>query len=208
MKILIRVQAAACTLLANVALANPCEQNFDQGLSFFQTWLTEFYNKSLNHYFLTANPDEAKWLRASPELGWTPTCEYFAVFGANGNTPANYTRQIWRFYGSPTLGPNSHFFTANDAERQFLLELSTRTPASIPKWNSEGILLPIPGDISVSECNSGIKDGVKLRQIHRFYNNGHSRGVDPNHRYVWSEKVRAEMRALGWIDEGIAWCTS
>ncbi len=189
------------------ARAHPCEANYENGLSFFQSWLTEFYNKELNHYFLTANSDEAKWLISNATLGWVPTCEYYVVYGANGNTPANYSRKIWRFYGSPSIGPNSHFFTVNESERSFLVNLEAHTPATVPRWNSEGVLLPIPDDVSAEECTAGLKSGAKIRQVWRFYNNGFARGLDPNHRYVWSESTRASMAKLGWIDEGIAWCT-
>ena len=43
--------------------------------------------------------------------------------------------------------------------------------------------------------------------VFRLFNNA-SASNNGNHRYVPGELYRNEMRAAGWVDEGVAFCTS
>ena len=73
----------------------------------------EFYNAKINHYFITAYPEEAAALDAGTNVkGWTRTGGQFTVF----TEPAEGLQAVCRFFGTPGEGPNSHFYTADAAE--------------------------------------------------------------------------------------------
>jgi Repeat of unknown function (DUF5648) len=74
----------------------------------------EFYNASLNHYFITAFPEEAAMLDQGVIVpGWTRTGVSWQAFANASDDPS--AAPVCRFYGSP-IGPNSHFYTADAAE--------------------------------------------------------------------------------------------
>jgi len=63
--------------------------------------VVEFYNTNLDHYFITADPNEAAAIDSgSAGPGWSRTGE---TFRSGGNA------SVCRFYGSQSPGPNSHF---------------------------------------------------------------------------------------------------
>jgi hypothetical protein len=74
----------------------------------------EFYAPALNHYFRTANVEEADALRNDPALGWEPTGGNFKAYLRNDHPST--AQPVCRFYGSLSPGPNSHFYTADAAE--------------------------------------------------------------------------------------------
>ena len=105
-----------------------------------------------------------------------------------------------RFYGSVQPGPNSHFYTADPDECAALVRLQQSTPPSQPRWNFEGhafvAALPVAG-----RCPESRPFGIR-----RFFNNRAAQN-DANHRYVLDDRIAGQMRAAGWIDEGIVMCT-
>ena len=73
----------------------------------------EYYNAKINHYFITAYPEEAAALDAGTNVkGWTRTGGQFTVF----TEPAEGLQAVCRFFGTPNVGPNSHFYTADADE--------------------------------------------------------------------------------------------
>src|SRR6185295_9721391 len=77
--------------------------------------VVEFYNPSLNHYFVTAFPEEAAMLDAGIVVkGWARTGVTFNAWRASGEEPAAVA--VCRFFGTPDVGPNSHFYTADATE--------------------------------------------------------------------------------------------
>src|SRR6185436_4012015 len=74
----------------------------------------EFYAPSLNHYFRTANVEEANALKNNPALGWQATGGDFRAYARNDHPGTS--QPVCRFYGSLSPGPNSHFYTAEAAE--------------------------------------------------------------------------------------------
>ncbi|MEO8004842.1 MAG: hypothetical protein ABI771_08045 [Betaproteobacteria bacterium] len=146
----------------------------------------EYYNASLNHFFITAEPAESTMLDAGIIVpGWQRTHYEFKVrpLGAATGLPA------CRFFGTPPLGPNSHFFTIDAAE-------CAKVKAN-PLWTFEGLAFMADSPV-VGEC---APDRVP---VIRLYNNG--MGGQANHRYTTS---RYEMRAwvgMGWSIEGPVFC--
>ena len=87
----------------------------------------EFYNASINHYFVTAYPEEAAALDAGTNVkGWKRTGGQFTVF----TDPIDGLAAVCRFFGTPGKGPNSHFYTADPAE--------CAKVKTLPAWTYEG----------------------------------------------------------------------
>jgi hypothetical protein len=76
----------------------------------------EFYNTAPNHYFMAANASEAAGIDAgSAGPGWARTNATFNAWNAAAAAPYN-AAQVFGFYGTPHIGPNSHFYTLSSAE--------------------------------------------------------------------------------------------
>jgi Glycoside hydrolase family 44/Repeat of unknown function (DUF5648) len=158
--------------------------------------VTEFYAASTNHYFLTANPQEAANLSTNPSLGWAATGERFQAY-ASANAPIE-SAPVCRFYGDYATGPNSHFYTANAAECAQLKALQKPKPSPTPQWNFEenafAITLP-----NAEICAAG------TTPIFRLYNNRFAQN-DSNHRYTTRKTIYDEMIAKGWKGESVVMC--
>lgn len=154
----------------------------------------EFYNPDLDHYFITADANEAAFIDGGGAGRWMRTGY---TFNSGGSTP------VCRFYGSQSPGPNSHFYTVDSAECQFLkdLQFSTGDPRKLTdkSWNFESLdfaSTPPTG----SACPTGTEP------VYRAYNNGFSLRVDSNHRITSSLAALSEVVARGWSDEGVVMC--
>ena len=100
-----------------------------------------------------------------------------------------------RFYGS-ALGPNSHFYTADEVECASLV--SGYNPA-VKSWKLESY------DFATGRPNNG-SCGAGQLPIYRAYNNGFSRGVDSNHRITSNLAAYQQTLARGWSGEGVTMC--
>lgn len=159
--------------------------------------VVEFFNTTLGHYFITADDVEAAAVDAGyAGSGWARTGNNFkAWYGAQD--PRG--KPVYRFYGSPVIGPNSHFYTRSFGEAEFLRVLQQSTPVNEPQLRFEAIQMWAAQSLGQS-CPAG------LQPIYRAYNQGFERGVDSNHRYSNSRDTIAQMVALGWRDEGLVMC--
>ncbi|MEO8133516.1 MAG: hypothetical protein ABI831_06045 [Betaproteobacteria bacterium] len=157
----------------------------------------EFFNSALNHYFRTADPGEAGAIdNGAAGPGWSRTGDNFKAWAAFAYP--NEGRQVCRFYGSVTPGPNSHFYTAAAAECMGLKALTARTANSIPRWNYEGLsfAIALPGD---GGCAAG------QTPIYRAYNQRAAQN-DSNHRYTTRFNEYQQLVAQNWAGEGIVMC--
>lgn len=155
------------------------------------TTVAEFYNSSLDHYFITANATEAAAIDGgSAGAGWTRTG---LSFKSGGGTPA------CRFYGSVSPGPNSHFYTVDAAECAALKQLQASTPGTQKRWNYESL------DFLASAATNGACPSGTVA-VYRAYNNGSTRGVDSNHRITSSQTAIQQVVARGWSNEGVVMC--
>lgn len=146
----------------------------------------EFYSDSLKHYFITAESAEAAMLDAGVLVpGWHRTGFAFKVRPAG--SPLGLA--ACRFFGTPPLGPNSHFFTIDAAE-------CAKVRAN-PLWTFEG--LAFNADLpQAADCAA---DRVP---VIRIYNDG--MGGQANHRYTTSRSETRAMQAGGWTFEGPVFC--
>ncbi|MFO1316873.1 MAG: DUF1800 family protein [Burkholderiales bacterium] len=146
----------------------------------------EFYNKALNHYFVTAYPEEAAALDAGTNVkGWTRTGGQFTVF----TEPADGLQAVCRFFGTSNVGPNSHFYTADAAE--------CAKVKTYPAWTFEGIAFYIP-----MPANGGCGGNWP---VYRSYYSDQIR--DANHRFTVDLTAHVRMKdRRGDILEGIVMC--
>ena len=107
----------------------------------------EYYNAALDHYFVTASPDEIAKLDAGCFVGWQRTQLRFKVF--DPATPVSGAVPVCRFYGRPAAGLDSHFYSASAAE---CAEVRQRFPGA---WieetdNAFGVVAARSADRAVS----------------------------------------------------------
>jgi len=146
----------------------------------------EFYNPSLDHYFFTTEPDEAAMLDAGVIVpGWFRTGFDFKVYPAGDSRAPS----ACRFFGTPGIGPNSHFFTTDSAE--------CAKVKNNPFWTFEGLAFSVDAPTN-ADCAA---DRVP---VIRMYNNG--KGGQANHRYLTSHSEIGDMLGEGWIVEGPVFC--
>jgi dienelactone hydrolase len=149
--------------------------------------IVEYYHEGLNHYFLAGEPYEQEVLDAGTLFpGWRRTGYEF-----KGWSPAAATgRQACRFYGTPGIGPNSHFFTVDAAE----CEAVQRDPG----WTLEGMVFR-------EETPSAVGCPPDRNVVWRLYNN--RMGGESNHRYLTSQSEIGDTAGRGWVVEGPVFCT-
>lgn len=146
----------------------------------------DFYNPDLNHYFRTGGVNEPYAVLSGAAGRWNDTEDYFIAWkdGSEGAVP------VCRFYGTPGIGPNSHFYTAGPAECE-----STK---QAPGWTYEGIAFYMKRPIN------GICPQDTM-PIYRYYNNRWMHN-DSNHRYATHLFDKDFMIQQGWVLEGVAMC--
>ncbi|HUQ29452.1 MAG TPA: hypothetical protein VM051_12720 [Usitatibacter sp.] len=165
------------------------------------TSVVEYYSPSLDHYVVSAWADEINALDADPRGSFQRTGEQFKAWLHAADAPAAAT-PVCRFYAS---GPNSHFYTADPGECQYLQSLEQKQRAealakgqTFRGWQFEAVAfyaLPAQG----GKCPAG------SRAVARSYNDRAAQG-DSNHRFMVSPAMRAAMQT-GWADEGVAFCS-
>jgi uncharacterized protein (DUF1800 family) len=149
----------------------------------------EFYNTNLRHYFVTANPAEAGFVDSGGAgAGWVRTGGEFSVY-ANAGDAADVV-PVCRFYGTPGVGPNSHFYTA-DANECALVK-------TMAGWSYEGIAFHIHPARN-GTCAAG------TTPVYRSYNNGAARN-DSNHRFTVDLTVWAKVASIGHVPEAVVMC--
>jgi Repeat of unknown function (DUF5648) len=187
-------------------------------LSVYVHHLVELHNTGLDHYFyVDKNSYEYQAIKDGyAGSNWTETGKIIGTvtrFDSERQTP------LYRFYGSVFPGPNSHFFTTNQAEYEDLVQLQARTPATQKRWNHEPLefgdtvrfakyVASADGPSSPTKGCDVFNFTTEFVRILRLYNDGFARGKDSNHRFVLESDVEtiATMTANGWKNEGIAFC--
>ena len=148
----------------------------------------EYYNASLDHYFITSDPTEVAILDAGQQIpGWQRTGYAFNVYAPD----ATQGVAACRFFGVPGVGPNTHFYTILPNECDDVMRN--------PLWIFEGLVFRVEGPDGAGNCAA---DRVP---VVRMYNNG--KGGQANHRYLTSHSEITEMGLEGWIVEGVVFCS-
>jgi hypothetical protein len=147
----------------------------------------EFYHAGFGHYFMSANPAEINALDTGYFTGWTRTGYSFKAY-ATGSSAGPTMNPVCRYYGLPSAGIDSHFYSASPVECWQVNQLFG-TEWQIESDNVFQIDLP---NAVTGACPGG------TIPVYRVFNDHH----DANHRYTTSTTIRAQMEALGWIREG------
>jgi len=142
----------------------------------------EYFNTSLGHYLVTYDGAEARIIdQGGAGPGWSRTGKSFK---SGGTTP------VCRFYGTPGIGSNSHFFTISSQE----CDLVKKDPG----WTFEGFGLYATPAVN-AQCET------PLIPVYRLYNNQAAQR-NSNHRHVTDLSLVPAMTAQGWSLEGVAFC--
>ena len=153
----------------------------------------EYYNHSLDAYFITARPTEQTLLDGA--VGFNRTGTRF-VANAAADATSRQTR-ICRFYISGTSPfVSSHFY---GAEKTDCALIQANLPAG---FSFEGYDFAVTAADATGACP--VANKVPIYRAFRSAANGKT----PNHRYTASLSEYNTMIALGWAGEGVAYCTS
>jgi serine protease len=143
--------------------------------------IVEFYNASLDHYFITWVPAEIAILDAGVTIkGWTRTGKTFTTY----TSARTGTSPVCRFYIPPALG-DSHFFGRGLQECNDTAVKNPTFVAEDPSFMQ--MFLPTAG-----ACPAGTVP------VYRVFSNR----PDANHRYMTDRAVRDQMVMKGWLAEG------
>ena len=147
----------------------------------------EFYNAGLDHYFITAFPDEIAKLDNGTFGGWARTGQSFDAYGI-GSAGRTGRRPVCRQYGRPDVGLDSHFYSASPDECRSTL---INTGGAWVLEASEVFEMDLPDPIS-GACPAGDVP------VYRVWNQRR----DSNHRYMTSTAIRDQMVQKGGVAEG------
>lgn len=154
--------------------------------------VVEYYNASLDHYFMTWASDEILLLDAGMVIkGWRRTGKTFEVL----LMPALGAAGVCRIYIPPDLG-DGHYFGRDASE-------CAHTLTQHPSFVAES-----PSFFYLFTATAGVCPKATL-PVYRVYSNR----PDANHRYTTDRAVRDAMVARGWLAEGdgedhVVMCTS
>ena len=145
----------------------------------------EFQNSILNHYFITADPNESTAIDGgSAGPGWSRTGQTWKSGGPN---------RVCRFYGVQAAGgPNGHFYTI-DSDECAAVQLD-------PGWHFESY------DFSGWPVKSSGVCPAGTIPVKRAYN-GRFAQHDSTHRYTTSDTIYNQMVTQGWSGEGVVFCS-
>lgn len=148
--------------------------------------IVEFYNRALDHYFITQSAQEIADLDAGVHPGWVRTGLRFFGYDA----PSAGASPVCRYYRTPGFG-DSHFYSASVSECAAV----AANPQQFPGWSletSNAFYIALP-DATTGACAAGTVP------VWRFYNQ-----VTINHRYTTDQLVRDDLRSKPgtWVPEG------
>ncbi len=142
----------------------------------------DFPNSPGGQYFYATSQADQAALDAVPN--WWRTSQSFK---SGGYVP------VCRLYGSAVPGPNTHFYSADDAECKSLRSNSALHYEGQPFRASR--LIAATGACPIATI-----------ALYRGFNNPSGKGYDPNHRYVTNRDLLTKLKPLGWVDEGAVMC--
>ena len=145
------------------------------------------YNNDAPRYWLTSLDGEAHFEDNRQEDGFLRTGARWGAWVA-GNAPAGAVGSC-RFWPKSSTGLHTRVVLLKDGDCQWL--------KADPNWilEAEDEFFAVPS-ADHATCAAG------LVAVHRF----HNLKTDLNHRWVTDAAVAAQMKAAGWLDEGVRFC--
>ena len=149
--------------------------------------VVEYYNASLDHYFITALANEIDALDTGRIAGWTRTG---LAFGASPS-PGVGLSPVCRFYIPPAHG-DSHFLSASPAECAAVRAKIGVDPnfSGYIEETDAAFYIALPD--AMGSCPAGTTN------VYRLWN----ARADSNHRYTADFPTREAMIAQGYVPEG------
>ena len=142
----------------------------------------EFYNASLDHYFMSSLAADISALDSGQLKGWARTGRSFHAYPQ----PTAGANAVCRYYIPPALG-DSHFYSASPAE---CAQVRAKFPSFV--LESSSVMYEFLPDANTGACPAGTTPVYRVR----------NQRADSNHRYTTDLALRAQMLARGWIGEG------
>ena len=148
----------------------------------------EYYNQSLDHYFITNLQPDIDALDTGRFVGWARTGYSFYVDSTSGG----FLNPVCRFYIPPQHG-NSHFFSASPSECAVIASKIGVDPnySGYMQETTAAFYIALPNTLT-GACPQG------TTPVYRLWN----ARADSNHRYTTSPAIKAQMLARGYIAEG------
>lgn len=147
----------------------------------------EYYNVSLDHYFVTDLAPDIDALDSGRIAGWSRTGKSFNVWPIS----MGFLSDVCRYYIPPEHG-NSHFFSASRAECDTIASRVGVDP------NYSGYVLETPEAFAVALPDAKGACAANWTAVYRLWNNR----PDSNHRYTTDPAIKAQMQARGYVAEG------
>ena len=151
----------------------------------------EYYNATLDHYFISDLQPDIDALDTGRIAGWTRTGQTFDVYpfmpaGVAGVDP------VCRFYIPPAHG-NSHFFSASPSECATVAQKALTDPnfGGYVQESASAFYIGLP-DTTTGACPSG------TLPVYRLWN----ARADSNHRYTADAATKALMQSHAYVAEG------
>lgn len=158
--------------------------------------MSEFFNASLDYYFITSRDNEKMIL--DNVGGWTRTGKTFNVYSQQ----VAESQAIRRFYfdqvaANKTRG--SHFYTLSNVDVELLHSLNPNNSQSAGKPFDEGVdsYATLP---TADSCATGFEP------VYRLFRGNTKFPDNPNHRFTVDQVVYADFVSRGWDGEGISFC--
>jgi hypothetical protein len=163
--------------------------------------VVEFFNATLGHYFMSADPVEIQALDTGVHSGWARTGYSFPAYVPAGTPTSSGTAKslarsagVSRYYGSPSAGLDSHFFSVDAYEEGAMARPGSMLASS---WELE-----TTDAFQIFQAQSGSGDcpaaPTLTLPVYRLWNGR----ADSNHRYTTDLLVRQQMIDQGWVPEG------
>jgi Repeat of unknown function (DUF5648) len=149
--------------------------------------VVEFHHAVFDHYFMSADAGEIAALDTGVFSGWARTGYSFKAY-VTGSSAGGSIHPVCRYYGLPSAGLDSHFYSANTHE---CYEVNRLFGAAWAVESDNKFQIDLP-NTTTGACPGGTVP------VYRVFNNR----SDANHRFTTSLAVRATMEAAGWIREG------
>jgi hypothetical protein len=151
----------------------------------------EYYNASLDHYFISPLLPDIDALDSGRIAGWTRTGQTFRVYPSQASGGPN-VNPVCRFYIPPEHG-NSHFFSASPEECAAIRgKIGTDPNYSNYVYETPNAFYVALPDATTGACAAG------TGSVYRLWN----QRADSNHRYIGDSSLRALMLGKGYASEG------
>ena len=148
--------------------------------------VVEFYDATLDHYFVTSDPFEIASLDADT-LRWRRTGHvFYAWIDPTQAPPGVFPQPVCRFYAGPAQQIDSYWFSADPVECGTVLSQS-------PGWalqTSAAFWVEMPD--FAGQCRAG------TLPVYRFFNNRR----DANQRHTVDLSVKRAMINRAWVPDG------